>query len=434
MLDLIAKNNEMLKSKSYKLADERTMLKISSLDNPNEYDLYLIACCLCNYPIEEKADARELRMKYFKATNNGQIDGFEHPITDYKKITTSVTCTNTGNVNKYGLYEYEININDRDMVSDFWAYKAKNCLKYVDSKTYDDKIVVSISRDQLDNFTKLLDTYMITYDLEDIEAGLFYKNKSANKLVDLSTLNLPFKPYPFQLEDAQKIVRKKRLLLGHDMGCFIGDTNIQLANGKYVKIKDLAKRPNYMFLVNSYDIKHHKFVTKYAVAHKTRQNAELVQVKYCMNNKYFDIYCTPDHKFLTIDNNWIEAKDLQPNTQLKSINNIIVIQVNNIDHKEDVYCLTVDDTHNFAIDNGIIVHNCGKTFISVLVGESIGTTENIMYSTTDNLDYNDIVITDKGPLPIGKIVEENIDCKVQVVKDGITKFVNILDRKSTDVL
>ena len=241
MLDLIAKNNEMLESKSYKLADERTMLKISSLDNPNEYDLYLIACCLCNYPIDEKADARELRLKYFKATNNGQQYGFEHPITDYKKITTSVTCTNTGNVNKYGLYEYEININDRDMVSDFWAYKAKNCLKYVDSKTYDDKIVVSISRDQLDNFTKLLDTYMITYDLEDIEAGLFYKNKSANKLVDLSTLNLPFKPYPFQLEDAQKIVRKKRLLLGHDMGC--GKTFISVLVGESVNMPKLVVCP-----------------------------------------------------------------------------------------------------------------------------------------------------------------------------------------------
>ena len=215
MLDLVAKNNEMLKTKQYKLADERSMLKISSLDKPNDYDLYLIACCLCNYPINEKSDARELRMKYFKATNNGQIDGFEHPITDYKKATTSVTCTNTGNINKYGLYEYEININDRDLVSDLWDAKAKNCLKYVDSKTYADKLIISIARDQLDNFTKLLDNFMISYDIDDIEDGLFYKNKSGNKLVDLSKLTLPFTPYPYQIEDAEKIIKKKRLLLGH---------------------------------------------------------------------------------------------------------------------------------------------------------------------------------------------------------------------------
>ena len=219
MLDLLAKNKEMLNSHSYKLADERQMLKIASLDNPNDYDLYLVACCLCNYPIDEKAEARNLRMKYFLATNNGSMVGFEHPVTDYKKAVTSVVCKNTGNVNKYGLYEYEINVNDKNFVSDLWDAKQRNCLKYVDSKTYDDKLIVSISRDQLDNFIKLLDTFMVQYDPDDIEAGLFYKNKSNNQLVDLSTINLPFTPYPFQIEDANKIIKKKRVLLGHEMGC-----------------------------------------------------------------------------------------------------------------------------------------------------------------------------------------------------------------------
>lgn len=290
MLDLISKNKEMLANSKYKIADERSMLKISTLENPNEYDLYLIACCLCNYPIDEKDEARQLRQKYFELTNHGSIIGFEHPITDYKKATTSVKCTNTGNVNKYGLYEYEININDSNLVSDLWEAKNKNCLKYVDSKTHNDKLVVSISRDQLDNFTKLLDRFMISYDIDNIESGLFYKNKSTNTLVDLKSLTLPFEPYAFQIEDAEKIIKKKRLLLGHDMGC-------------------------------------------------------------------------------------------------------------------------------------------GKTFISILVGCSIFNKEDVMYSTLDNLNYNDIVITDLGPLPIGKIVEENIDCKVQVIKNGITKFVNILDRR-----
>lgn len=293
MLDLLAKNKEMLDSHSYKLADERQMLKIASLDNPNDYDLYLVACCLCNYPIDEKAEARDLRMKYFLATNNGSIVGFEHPVTDYKKAVTSVVCKNTGNVNKYGLYEYEINVNDKNFVSDLWNAKQRNCLKYVDSKTYDDKLIVSISRDQLDNFIKLLDTFMVQYDPDDIEAGLFYKNKSNNQLVDLSTINLPFTPYPFQIEDANKIIKKKRVLLGHEMGC-------------------------------------------------------------------------------------------------------------------------------------------GKTFISILVGSSIFNKEDVIYRALDNLEYNDIVITDKGPLPIGKIVEENIDCKVQVIKNGITKFVNILDRRCVE--
>lgn len=241
MLDLLKKNKEMLDAKAYKLADERTMLKIASLDNPNDYDLYLVACCLCNYPIEEKAEARELRMNYFLATNNGSIIGFEHPITDYKKTVTSVKCTNTGNVNKYGLYEYEININDKNLVSDLWESKNNNCLKYVDSKTDPNKLTISISRDQLDNFTKLLDRLMIQYDLDDIESGLFYKNKSENSLIDLSKLSLPFTPYDFQIEDATKIIKKKRVLLGHDMGC--GKTFISVLVGTSVNIPKLVICP-----------------------------------------------------------------------------------------------------------------------------------------------------------------------------------------------
>ena len=241
MLDLLQKNKEMLAAKAYKLADERTMLKISSLSNPNDYDLYLVACCLCNYPIEEKVEARELRMQYFKATNNGSIIGFEHPVTDYKKTVTSVECKNTGKVNKFGLYEYEININDKNLVSDLWEAKAKNCLKYVDNKTFEDKLIVSISRDQLDNFTKLLDRLMIKYDEDDIEAGLFYQNKSSNQLVDLSTLSLPFTPYDFQIEDATKIIKKKRVLLGHEMGC--GKTFISVLVGTSLNMPKLVICP-----------------------------------------------------------------------------------------------------------------------------------------------------------------------------------------------
>lgn len=241
MLDLVAKNKEMLSNKLYKPSDERTMLKIDSLSNLNDYDLYLIACCLCNYSIEEKVEARELRMKYFLATNKGQIAGYEHPITDYKKVVSSIHCKNTGNVNKYGLYEYEININDADMVNDFWKYQNKGYLKYVDSKSYTDKIIISIARDQLASFKKLLDAYLIGYDEDDIENGLFYKNKSSNKLIDLSKLSLPFTPYPYQIEDAEKIIKKKRLLLGHEMGC--GKTFISILVGASIKTKKLVICP-----------------------------------------------------------------------------------------------------------------------------------------------------------------------------------------------
>ena len=373
MLDLLAKNKELLDNKVYKLADERAMLKIASLNNPNYYDLYLVACCLCNYPLEpdEKSEARKLRTEYFFKTNNGSIVGFEHAVTDYAKVATNVVCKNTNNINKYGLYEYEISINDKNLVSDLWDAKLLNCLKYVDSKTYPDKLIVSISRDQLDNFTKLLDRLMIQYDIDDIEAGLFYKNKSSNKLIDLSKLDLPFEPYDFQIEDATKIIKKKRLLLGHDMGCFAGNTLVILSNGSKVKIKDLVDKGT--FEVKSYDTETKQFVTSKAISRKTRENAELIKITYrsIVNASTYEVLCTPDHRFLT-DYGWVEAQNLNLDDNLISENHIIkVTGIEYTNQREDVYCLTVDNTHTFLIDGDIVVHNCGKTFISILVGTSI---------------------------------------------------------------
>lgn len=45
------------------------------------------------------------------------------------------------------------------------------------------------------------------------------RNNSNYKMIDATTLHLPFKPYDFQLEDIQAIGSKKRMLIGHDMGC-----------------------------------------------------------------------------------------------------------------------------------------------------------------------------------------------------------------------
>ena len=288
-MDLIQKNREMLLAGKYNVQDTRQLSRIASLSEPNDYDLYLIACALCNYDISEKAEARDLRMQLFLKTSNSGLD-YSHKQSDYNKIETKLKCTNTGKTNKFGLYEYEINVNDRDLVSDLWEYKAKDCLKYVDNKTFPDKIIVSIGKNQLSNFKDMLDKLGIAHEKKNMDDGVVFTNKSTHKLIDLSELDLPFTPYDFQLEDAEKILKKKRALLGHDMGC-------------------------------------------------------------------------------------------------------------------------------------------GKTFISILIGCSIFNKEDVIYRTVDNLEYNDIVITDKGPLPIGKIVEENIDCKVQVIKNGITKFVNILERR-----
>lgn len=230
MLDLLAKNEEMIDAGLYNTSDARQMIKIAGLTNPNDYDKYLIACALCNYDIPEKAEAIELRTKYFLATNHGNITGYEHTTADCASSRkTAISCINAKSTNKYGHFEYFINNTSNDLVSDLWTYKAKDCLKYVDNKTYKDKLVISVGYSQFRNFISMLDELLINYDIEDLAAEVFHNNLSSNKLVNIVSLDLPFTPYPFQIEDAKTIIKMKRAIIGHEMG--LGKTFISILIG-----------------------------------------------------------------------------------------------------------------------------------------------------------------------------------------------------------
>lgn len=431
-MDLITKNQEFLDKHIYKLADERQMLRLAALDSPNKYDLYLIACCICNYTSEltdeEKFEVRNLRMQLYLETNNGNIAGFEHKEEDYQSTKkTGLICKNTGKVNKYGHYEFELNTHDSHMISDLWDFKReRNCLKYVDAKSFPDKLIISITRDQFNDFCKLLDDLLIQYDKNDLSSGMYYVNKSTIELVDPKDLDLPFDVYPFQLEDAKKIIQYKRILIGHEMGCIAGDAIIKIKiNDKITSITlfDLYNNLSNNLYVESYVDNSFKFMPIKMVLDKGKQTILKI------NTTTTSIKCTLDHEILT-NNGWVEASKLKLNDLIISNNNTneFIKSIEQLE-EENVYDIVIDSfiVSNFVANN-LVVHNCGKTLISILVGESLGETSKVIYSTMDNLNYDDIVITDKGPLPVGKIVEENIDCKVQVMKNDETKFVNILNR------
>lgn len=161
-------------------------------------------------------------------------------------------------------------------------------------------------------------------------------------------------------------------LVGVDIGCFTGDTKVFTASGSWAKIKDLVDKG--VFTVDSYDTETKSFVTSTAEAKKTRENAQLVKVVYhtvsSINEKQFEVYCTPDHKFLTRGNNgdehWVEASHLSLGIELVSEDyRVIVDDVCSTDRVEDVYCLTVEDTHSFLIEGSVVVHNCGMLAIKL---------------------------------------------------------------------
>lgn len=289
-LELLNLNQFMLDK--YNTRDRQQLESILNLRCPNLYDYYLIVCALCNYLEVEELEKIKNKLYNTRQLIHDKLDpneNYKHTQEDYAiQVQLDTICKNLHHQNKYHLYEYEITNFDDSLIQTLWAWKTKDCLKFVSKE--ENRIIVSIGRDQLFGFIAMLDELGIKYDREDLLEGLWFNNNSNQTLLNINRLNLPFDPYDFQIEDAKKLVSMKRALLGSEMGV-------------------------------------------------------------------------------------------------------------------------------------------GKTFISILVGESISNQEELIYSTLDELDYNDIVITDKGPLPIGQIVEENIDCKVQIITDGTPMFVNIVDRR-----
>lgn len=97
--------------------------------------------------------------------------------------------------------------------------------------------------------------------------------------------------------------------------CFVGSTQIQLADGYSVPIRDLVNVPE--FFVYSYDLNNKK--TAIGRAHScrlTQKNAPILKVT--LDDGSF-VRCTPNHKFLCSDNIYREAKDLSPNQSLMAM-------------------------------------------------------------------------------------------------------------------
>jgi hypothetical protein len=99
---------------------------------------------------------------------------------------------------------------------------------------------------------------------------------------------------------------------GETGSCFVGDTIIPLLNGKNVKIKDLAEgKEGNTFWV--YSIQNGRIVPGKATASKTGINKKLVKVTLDNGEQ---IICTPDHNFLTRDDEYIPISEIKNGTSL----------------------------------------------------------------------------------------------------------------------
>jgi DNA gyrase subunit A len=172
-----------------------------------------------------------------------------------------------------------------------------------------------------------------------------------------------------------------------NFGCFAEDVKVQLTDGRSLSFGELVNeskqgKRNYTYTFN------HKQgrieIAQIKDPRLTRKRAEIIEITLDNGEK---IECTLDHPFLMRDGSYKKAVDLRPNDSLmplypklsdgkqklnlkgylKVLQPAAIDQVQYYNHKivatrilkkrKDVYDLTVEPWHNFALAAGIFVHN-----------------------------------------------------------------------------
>lgn len=144
--------------------------------------------------------------------------------------------------------------------------------------------------------------------------------------------------------------------------CVSGDTLVTTNDGTK-SVRELAEFGG-NFVVQSYDATVGKIVHATACAFKTKENALVMKIA---TSDGKSIVSTPDHEIYT-QGGWVHASDVTLDDKILVMNKtsandfvewVDVVEVTSTTGREDVYDLSVDETHCFFA-NDILVHNCGE--------------------------------------------------------------------------
>lgn len=156
-----------------------------------------------------------------------------------------------------------------------------------------------------------------------------------------------FKKYSWDKE-----AKKEAIIKEHDH-CLTGDTLVHTDKGE-IPIKDLVDTIGKVWSYNE-ETKRAE-LRSYFDVRQTRDKAQIYKIE---TEDGRVIRCTGEHPILT-NKGWAEAKDINLSSKILDILKDKHIQIKSIkmDNLEPVYNMEVEYNHNFAINGGLIVHNC----------------------------------------------------------------------------
>lgn len=188
-------------------------------------------------------------------------------------------------------------------------------------------------------------------------------------------------------------------------GCFTGDTRVALIDGSNPTFEELAGRYKKgeefeVYTTSSTGVT----VGKARNPRITKLATELVGVTLDTGHT---IRCTPDHRFLLLNGKYKEAQNLTAEDNLAhcipGMGNRSIADVQWLGYGRDVWDITVANTHNFALESGVFVHN-SKDCADAVAGVVMNIHENTPKSSIG-------VMAEQNRQIIPKSLVEHIDIR-----------------------
>ena len=158
----------------------------------------------------------------------------------------------------------------------------------------------------------------------------------------------------------RKLLKNPNGLILGTPGCFAGETRIRLANGAAASFAELVGQGVTSAMVQAYDEETGQIVAARARDIRVEKYTDELWTIHLEDGNA--LRCTGTHLILDDSGQYVEAKHIREGQRLSGGHMVVRVSVQKLAEKIPVYDLTVPRYLNFVLENGLVVHNSGKSF------------------------------------------------------------------------
>ena len=158
----------------------------------------------------------------------------------------------------------------------------------------------------------------------------------------------------------RKLLKNTNGLILGTPGCFSGETRIRMADGSTASFAELVEQGITSAMVQAYDERTGQIVAARARDIRVEKYTdELWTIKLEDGSA---LHCTGTHLIMDGGGQYVEAKHIREGQRLSGGHTVVQVSVQKLAEKVPVYDLSVPRHLNFVLENGLVVHNSGKSF------------------------------------------------------------------------